>query len=209
MAEKLWKKIEAGSIVDGSPIFLDDTDDCFFALDYVSGGGWKAGQGNQVISNLKKHISKLGTPEWPHKERAIAQFAGNLARLLPAGATLCPAVTSKTEEDPEYDDRLVRVVERAATQNGGLIVERPLAIRATVTSSHAGGARNPHAIYENLVWRGYSGEPPETLFIIDDVVTTGAHFKAQKRLIVENHPGTEVTGIFCARTVWPNGDEFE
>ena len=39
------------------------------------------------------------------------------------------------------------------------------------------------------------------IILFDDVVTTGAHFKACKQVIMERFPDKKVVGLFLARTV--------
>ncbi|WP_035357339.1 hypothetical protein [Edaphobacter aggregans] len=48
---------------------------------------------------------------------------------------------------------------------------------------------------------------PSEVWIFDDVLTTGAHFKATKRVIQERFPGVRCVGIFLARRV-PESDEI-
>jgi len=40
--------------------------------------------------------------------------------------------------------------------------------------------------------------------IVDDVLTTGSHFKAVKEMILEHAPQTRVIGLFVARRAIPN-----
>jgi predicted amidophosphoribosyltransferase len=46
-----------------------------------------------------------------------------------------------------------------------------------------------------------SEPPPASLVVADDVLTTGAHFKAMKRILNETFPGVPVIGVFVARRV--------
>ena len=45
--------------------------------------------------------------------------------------------------------------------------------------------------------------PGEFIFIVDDVLTTGAHFVAAKSLLKRQFPETPVMGVFVARRVLP------
>jgi predicted amidophosphoribosyltransferase len=42
-----------------------------------------------------------------------------------------------------------------------------------------------------------------SIIVVDDVLTSGAHFKAAKRMIQEKIPGAFVIGLFWARAVRP------
>jgi predicted amidophosphoribosyltransferase len=44
---------------------------------------------------------------------------------------------------------------------------------------------------------------PSLIAVVDDVLTTGAHFKAMKRILIETFPDVSVVGVFLARRV-PN-----
>jgi predicted amidophosphoribosyltransferase len=44
---------------------------------------------------------------------------------------------------------------------------------------------------------------PSSVAIVDDVLTTGAHFKAMKRILMERFPEARIVGLFLARRV-PN-----
>jgi predicted amidophosphoribosyltransferase len=59
-----------------------------------------------------------------------------------------------------------------------LVVEWPIESRETVTAAHSGGSRDPVEIMDNFDWTGFENEEPETLVVIDDVLTTGSHFRA-------------------------------
>ena len=49
--------------------------------------------------------------------------------------------------------------------------------------------------------------PPMNLIaIVDDVLTTGAHFQAAKTLLSERFPSTRIVGLFIARRVPKTSD---
>jgi hypothetical protein len=209
MAEKLWTRIEIGPGVGDYPSQLTADDICFYAQDYYSGQNWQAGPGNDFIINFKKPVCRRGLLEWQHKEREIKKFALHLAKATAAGTGMAPAPTSKTDDHAEYDDRLVRTVELAAQYNTGISIHRPIAIRQTVAPSHAGGTRDPEAIYANFRWLGFNGDPPATLIVVDDVITSGAHYRAYKRMVREHHEGISVIGVFWGKTTKPPPTEFK
>lgn len=78
----LWKKIETSPFDGDPPALLEPDDICYYAREYVSGGSWKASEANQLVQNLKKDPSKKGTFEWPHKIKAVRQFAQELSSVL-------------------------------------------------------------------------------------------------------------------------------
>jgi hypothetical protein len=207
MPDRLWKKIEVGAVFGDYPLHLEANDSCYYAMDYLAGGGWNASEANGLINNFKKSVSKRGTNQWPHKLRAIERFGIGLARILPPNCVIAPLPTSKAINDPEYDDRLVQAVRAAAKYKTSLTVEQPIGLTDSISASHVGGSRRINDILANLVWNGFAGSVPDGMFLIDDVITTGAHFKACQRLIWQHHPAMKIGGIFWAKTMWPKSDD--
>ena len=184
---------------------------CYYAREYVSGGGWKASEANRLITNFKKDPEKRGTPEWYHKERAIEQFAQELTIVLGANHVVAPIPSSKRLDDPGYDSRLDDTLKRLATLRSDVTCVNPFSVIASTEPYHlAGGikSRDPKEIYRNLEWTGLPENVPH-LILIDDVLTSGAHFVACKRLVQEHHPVLPVLGVFWAKTIWPLENEGE
>ena len=112
MSEKL-SLIEKDVIQDH--YHLDYDDRCYYFLEYTSGKDWRFGDVNNFISNLKKPMSARNHPgEWRHKENAIrtcSQAFGNaMDRNWLLSATLIPVPPSKAKSDPDYDDRMLRIL---------------------------------------------------------------------------------------------------
>ena len=67
--------------------------------------------------------------------------------------------------------------------------------------------RNIQDIKSNIVFHGFDPNRVNQydnieIAIVDDVITTGAHFKACQELILEQYPHAAIYGIFLAKTVW-------
>ena len=45
------------------------------------------------------------------------------------------------------------------------------------------------------------GPDPQIIAVIDDVVTTGAHFVAVRNMLRQHFPDTKIVGLFIARRV--------
>src|SRR5271156_1548440 len=94
--------------------YLDSSDECYFGGEYTAGRGFAHSATNQLILNLKKKMDRRGLPEWPYKDIAIRQASQNLRSSLRAefvaAATFVPIPPSKVIGDPEYDDRMTRVL---------------------------------------------------------------------------------------------------
>lgn len=164
-----------------------------------------------TIMNFKKPPSRKSKPEWYYKEKAIETISGDLSALLRSldpGSRylLVPAVTSRCEGDPEYDDRLVRVCQAASEGLGNVDLRELLFARRTVTGSSKGGARDVDAVLRNIGIRPLEQGIATcyvAVLVFDDVLTTGAHFKACQAALLKIFGTTPIVGVFWARTESP------
>ncbi len=69
--------------------------------------------------------------------------------------------------------------------------------------AHLGGSRKVEVIKNATVWNGINDLNGDTVILVDDVLTTGAHFKAWKGFIMEHDPRVKnVIGLFWTLQVW-------
>jgi hypothetical protein len=183
---------------------LDRTDECYFGGEYTAGRGFAHSNTNQLIFNFKKSPDRRGLPDWGYKALAIWQAAENLRNSLReeflASATFVPVPPSKAVEDPGYDDRMTQLLRLL----GGNVDVRELVRQAgNMRDAHRAENRpGPAELYDNYQIDEAVVEPrPEQIAVVDDVLTTGAHFKAMKRILNETYPGIRIVGIFIARRV--------
>jgi predicted amidophosphoribosyltransferase len=60
----------------------------------------------------------------------------------------------------------------------------------------------PSTLYQNYEIEESLVEPePALIAIVDDVLTTGAHFKAMKRILEKTFPDAPIVGLFLSRRV--------
>lgn len=192
---------------------LDSEDICFFlhtreTHQYNEIEQWSYAY--QTIENFK--ISPTALQNTParrqYKERAVQAITDDLARLFRdsdprARFLLVPAVTSKSKADPNYDDRLVRVCSMVAGRFPNVDWFEMLSTSRTIASAHTGaGTRDVSALLSNIVVdtsipvMNYA-----SVLIFDDVISSGAHFKACEAAIKRAY-GNDVLveGVFWART---------
>lgn len=185
---------------------LTEDDVCFYFMEHTV-GGYAASPSNDKISNFKKPVSARGTGQWPHKQRAIRQFINDLGSITfkddQDEMMVVPGVTSKPRSDSEWDNRIDKVAEGFADKFTHLSIGKIIDTRDTVVPSSHGGDRDKTVIKNNTIWDGNCPESADTIIIIDDVLTTGAHFKAWQEIILENCPNVnKVIGVFWALHVW-------
>ena len=194
---------------------LAPNDRCRFLGIYKPRAGSQHSKFNDLIINFKKPMHRKGLPEWKYKERAIDIIAAKLASSLELYGTWAQTVTwvpippSRAKGDPEYDDRLLQVLYKVSqTLQRHQKRQRPLDIRGLIRQkkstqpSHLSSSRpSPDAIAANYFidesLMAASIQCKVALF--DDVITTGAHFKAAQSVLKQRVPDVVIGGIFIAR----------
>ncbi len=109
---------------------------------------------------------------------------------------------SKVKSSPQYDDRMERVV---CSMTEGLCCDvRELMVQKydMTTAHHTANRPKPDEWYAAYAVDESHAEPPPTnVLVVDDVLTTGAHFAGLKRRLVERFPAVKVRAVFYARVV--------
>lgn len=94
--------------------FLEPDDVCYYLGEYTARRGFAFSETNNLINNLRKPVDRRPLPEWRYKEAAILTCGRMLRDALNEEwleqATLIPMPSSKMQDDPEYDDRLPRIL---------------------------------------------------------------------------------------------------
>ena len=194
--------------------YLERGDDCFYVREYQAGVGYEKSHTNSLIVNLKKDPARFrGRPDvWRYKTEAINQVASELHYCLSPfiddfqGWCFVPMPPSKAREHPGYDDRLVQVLRQLSRLAGQDFDVREVLVQPGSHDAAVGlsdGHRpGPQQIYERLrVVAEHTASVPAGVILVDDVLTTGAHFKGAEQRIRETFPGVAVIGVFVARRV--------
>ena len=186
--------------------FLKSSDVCYYLYEYASGKGYEHSDSNRQIMNFKKPISKKDTNEWKHRNDAIKNFAQILHSQLNGKAfTIIPCPTSKRIDDPNYNDRLIKLCEEL----GKLSVNYDIQQCIITTKSHEEmhlhkGQRDPAIISQYIEWVEPTRIPNEWVILIDDVYTSGAHFRAYSDLATKHllKHGCRIAGVFLAKSTY-------
>lgn len=225
---KLDKEDELTGILSNRP-YLRENDWCVYAREYQSGKDYRAGETNSFISNFKKSASKIkpkygrllsfdgpaktikvSSPQSHYRREAVGKFKEEIKQLFKQikleatqNITVTAIPSSKRRDDPEYDNRFEDLFNELAKEYSGLCVEWPVEIKQTVQSAHGSTKVRPfpEQIKANYSWKGFKREFPKRLYVFDDVITTGAHFRAFSDFLRDNEYNGEIVGVFWAKAI--------
>lgn len=188
--------------------YLEETDACYYFGEYTPRAGYGHSPTNQAISNLKKSVTLVGTPQYHWKIESIRDYGALLNQAFDWGnpnvqdTTWVPVPPSKAKGSSEYDDRMLQVL--YAMSSGRSLDIRDLVYQKNSTdSSHLaiGKRPSPQELSVNYeIDLTLSHPTPKTIAIVDDVLTAGAHFKAMQLVLNRHFPGVMTFGVFLART---------
>lgn len=185
--------------------FLTAEDLCFYLLNYKPNTGFEGGATNSMILNFKKSMDRTPFPDFYYKGVAISQIGRVLNQnVIPtldlANTTLVPIPPSKTKTNPLFDNRMTLALQRACNGRNADIRELLLTIEDREPVHISDNYRDPEALYQNLkIDAALSANLKDNIILFDDVMTTGAHYKACKRRLLEFNPNLNISGIFIAR----------
>ena len=198
---RTWYKLEESYLYFHFHIKNDDK--CVYAREYKSRSGFRH-RTNRLIWNFKKPPLTKGTPEWQYRTEAIKVFTKEIEKLFKpnSNATITAIPSSKPNTHPEYDNRFEDLFKELLKTRPNLNIEWPVENQNITQPAHHGGSRDPENIKKNYKWNGFENTP-EKIGIVDDVLTTGAHFRAMSDFLKENGYKGQIIGIFWSRAVYP------
>ena len=182
--------------------YLTNDDYCYALMKYTARGGYQYSEPNQLIFNFKKPLSQQGQF---HKKKAINDVAdmllSSLNRKWAQEITWTPIPPSQAKDHPEYDDRLLQVLRRLASELA-LDIRELIWQKESVQPAHLSALRpSPDEIAANYsIDESLTDPMPRKIALLDDVITTGAHFKAAQKALKRRFPEMTIGGIFIARS---------
>jgi hypothetical protein len=189
--------------------YLGDQDHCYYFGEFT-------GRGNRVFSPMTTLIRDLLQPRDPsvpkqeyRKDRALSRVANWMHEAFDpanfAEATFVPLPQSGSGVRTDNDDRIYRILKRSAE---GLDIRRLIEMEGPVTPGEFNNLRSgPDVLYEHMRVVLARTEPkPHAIFLVDDVLATGANFIAAKKRILQLLPDVPVFGLFIARKALDSGD---
>lgn len=198
--------------------YLEPTDYCYFIGEYAGRQGFKyknphqaIDDMNDVIQNFKKPMDRKGLPEWYFKEREISKIAAWLISIncweKLSNATWVPIPPSKIITDPQYDDRLWQVLLKMKEKERSLDIRKLLLTRYSREAAHNPGTSRPTMndhLYNFVFDSSQKSPQPKAIILFDDIITSGASFKAAQQIIQTEFPALCIIGLFVARTIQLN-----
>lgn len=176
---------------------------CYFMKTYTAHKGFSHSATNSLISNLKKTLDKKGTAQFAYKEAAISEVAEMWKDSFKDSAlnliTFVPVPPSKNKKHLLYDNRMLQILEKAFGKKGDIreLVEQ---INSTEAVHKSEERLKPEELQANLkINENLVDGTRSVIYIADDVITTGAHFIAMKRLLKTKFPNAKINGIFICR----------
>ena len=182
-------------------------DRCYFLFEYTSGKTYAFSRTNNLISNLKKKPSISSENELYYKQQATSQAATALRQALnPDGlakVTLVPVPGSKMAGHPDYDPRMERVCRLIAPTAD----VRNLVVQTASTEAAHEAEQGDRITVEQLlavyaINESLCTPTPTAIWIMDDVLTAGTHFRAMEIVLSQRFPDVPIYGIFIARRVF-------
>ena len=152
-------------------------------------------------------MCRRGFLEWQYKEQAINTLVTMLSsslelyRTWAQTATWVPIPPSHAKDHSEYDDRLLQVLHKLASELA-LDIRELIWQKESTQPSHSSALRpSPDEIAANyFIDESLTDPMPRKIALFDDVITTGAHFKAAQKVLQQRFPETTIVGIFIARS---------
>jgi len=204
---------EVDELICQDHYYLTAEDKCYFLGEYTARKGYTYSATNGLIINIKKSVEKRGTPQWKYKRQAIAKAAASFRSAICENfinsVTCVPIPPSKKKTDPLYDDRVIRLIH--AIRPTPPLDLRELVVQAeSTTAVHDSAIRKTPEELEELyrIDQNLLKPIPVAIAIFDDVLTTGAHFRAMKSIISKSFKNIPIFGFFVARRV-PETIDFD
>lgn len=180
--------------------YLNSDDACYYFLDYKLNSGFEA---NSLVFNFKKDLLFKNHPSWYYRNEAIKEFAKminnaflNINKNI---FNIIPMPTSKPKNSTEFNNRLIQTMEELLKLDNSYKIFDCFDVQNNLVPAHYNGYRNPNDLKQEILFY-----PPnffdKNIVLIDDVLTTGGHFKACKNILLEKlDPNINIVGLFLAK----------
>jgi hypothetical protein len=184
--------------------YISPNDECYFCWDYVVKGSYIDYDVNDFMHNFEIPINWPDPWRLRHKTKAISFAARALQSLIPAdlqASMFVPIPPSKIKGDPAHDDRLTRTLRSMVPP---LPDVRELILQNENTVSKEKGVTPDQRAANYRINEECAAPDPTHIVLVDDVLTTGSHFKGAMMVLQQKYPGVPTVGLFLARATRPD-----
>ena len=214
-----WRRITTLQEIDAHLIsseyyyYLEKDDACYFYDVFIAGGKKDKGFPNSInnlINNFKKSPTQQGEAHYHYKKKATKEISDILIHLKEwnklKNFTWVPVPPHLHRADKYFDTRLFDVL-NLIKKEMSLDVKDLVQIKETRTPVHIAHRVNesrikPEDHYNNYEINKQLIDPiPSNIVIFDDLIVTGAGFKAMKQILSEIYPNAKIIGVFIARYI--------
>ncbi|MGZ3839106.1 MAG: hypothetical protein ACXVKI_08550 [Flavisolibacter sp.] len=181
--------------------YLNEDDECFYFMEYYPKVFDSV---KSTIMNFKKKMDQKGKAGWGYKAKAIKDIADIFIQSVPPftkPVILVPIPPSKKKDDLLYDDRIIQLLSKFCASRTNCEMREIISLEESLVASHDVGLRpSPDELIANFkVDFSLCKDNGATIFLVDDVLTTGSHFKACKTILQQFFPKSRIAGLFIAR----------
>jgi hypothetical protein len=189
--------------------YLREDDACYYFGEYTARKGTAHGIPSSLVHDLLERRDPSVPKQDHRKDRAMSRVAQWMNEVFDpaqlARATFVPLPQSGAGIPTDADDRIFRILRRSAE---GLDVRKMVELAPPPAAREIATMRSgPDVLYENMrVVLALTEPKPRVVFLVDDVLATGANFVAGKRRIQQLLPDVPVYGLFVARKALDSGE---
>jgi hypothetical protein len=181
--------------------YLGDQDLCYYVGEYTGRGGRAFATMSSLIHDLLEPRNPGKPKQEYRKDRALSRVAQWIHEGFGATsigeATFVPLPQSGSGAPTDDDDRIYRILKRSAE---GIDIRRLIEMDGAAASGEINVRSGPDVLYGHMrVVLALTEPKPKSIFLVDDVLTTGANYIAAKKRILQLLPDVPVSGLFIAR----------
>ena len=201
---------QADELIKNNHPFLNVEDEIYFLGEYTVGARSEHSKVNRLVINYKKPLDRKGLSDWSYKEQAVKDVAALFRtsifntedlsdRVLQA--TLVPIPPSISKNSSDYDDRNLKMLQLFMPEGDirELVLQKES--RSSLHSSKS-SPRNPQDLASNFLLNSSALNPrPKEIWLFDDILTKGTHFRALCEFLKMEFPFIPIVGFFIARTI--------
>lgn len=161
-------------------------------------------------------MDRQGQADWKYKREAIETIGRQFAQMWKwrdlhekHRIALVPIPPSRARGDAMYDPRMAEIAQIIAARSGvPLDIRDCLSFSGKYAASHESDERPTiEMLHADLTFDPIAGRqqsPPGAIFLLDDMLTTGAHLVAVTQKLRSVFTGVQAVSLFVARRRLPN-----